>query len=138
MSSDSEDLDLESCDGTACIETPLLQLYTFFLFMFQSLFRLSDTALNALITFFSMFLRTVASSFPGLPEYFLNNFPANLDLARKAIGSRNTSFKKFVCCPACRSIYEWNECIITKPNGTSESKHCSFSQPSSNSTPKDL
>ena len=121
MSSDGEDLDFESCDGhTACVETPLLQLYTFFLFMFQSLFRLSDTA------FFSMFLRTVASSFPGLPESFLNSFPANLYQARKAIGFRNTSFRKFVCCPACRSIYDWNECIITKPNSTLESKRCSF------------
>ena len=42
-------------------------MYIFFLFMFQSLFRISDTALYVLIKKNSMFLKTLASTFTGIP-----------------------------------------------------------------------
>ena len=42
-------------------------MYIFFLFMFQSIFRISDTAFYVLIKKNSMFLKTLASTFTGIP-----------------------------------------------------------------------
>ena len=79
MYSDSEVFDYDPHDEqNADVDTPLVQLYTFFLFMYQTLFRLSDTALSALITFFSMFLRTITSRFPGIPNSLMEKLPNNL------------------------------------------------------------
>ena len=126
MLSDSETPDSIEQQATDS-DTPLVRLYCFFLFMFQSLFRLSDTALNALVTFLAMFLRSLSNRFPGIPKSFLEKFPSNLRLARKQIGHSNT-FRRYVCCPSCRSNYNWNDCILTLSNGDVESKRCHFIQ----------
>ena len=44
--------------------TPLLRLYLFFLFMFQIIFRLLDTALDVLLKFFHFFFKMVSHSLP--------------------------------------------------------------------------
>ena len=109
-------------------DVPLLQLYTFFLLMFQTLFRLSDTAINTLMTFFAMFFKTLSQRFQAFPQSFISNVPFNIRAARKLgeNGSIHLEFEKFVCCPNCNSLYAWDECIIKQHNGQIESKCCSF------------
>ena len=41
----------------------VLRVYLFFLFMFQTLFKLSDNALNVLLNFFSLFIHLLAKLF---------------------------------------------------------------------------
>lgn len=118
--------DSSQSEATVDTDAPLLQLYTFFLFMFQTLFRLSDTALNVLISFFAMFLKTLSQSFMAIPQSFLAKLPLNLRAARSIAGNTKSQFQRFVCCPSCRSIYPWQECIIKLPDGSLESKRCSF------------
>ena len=36
------------------------------------------------------------------------------------------TFQQFVCCPACHSIYPWEDCINKLSDGLVESKVCSF------------
>lgn len=110
MSSDSEalyDPDSESHDEQNADDTPLLQLYTFFLSNPLSAVRHS---FKCSYDFFSMFLQTITNAyrFPGIPNTFLERLPSNLHQARKAIGSTRISFQRYVCCPACRSIYNWH------------------------------
>ena len=111
---------------TADPSRPIILLYVFFLFMFQSLFRISDTALNVLITFFSMFLKTLASTFTGIPTSFTKKLPFNLHSARKAIDTKNVGFERYISCTTCRSIYNWDECTVRLQSGELQSKRCSF------------
>ena len=57
---------------------PLLHLYLFFLFMFQTLFRISDTALDLLLKFTAMLFRTLHHKITTLPKSFSDMFPTNI------------------------------------------------------------
>lgn len=120
------DLELDSSiNSENSSYSPLVQLYTFFLFMFQTLFRLSDTALNILMKFLVMFFTTLSKQFNAIPQSFISILPGSLHSARQVQNSRN-KFRKYVCCPSCRSIYEWDQCSVTLANGNVESKCCDF------------
>ena len=92
--------------------TALLKLYTFFLLMFQSLFRLSDTALNVLLAFLSMFFSTLSSSIAMIPQAFVSYLPRNVRSTRMIAGSNRNTLQQFVCCPTCHSIYRREYCVI--------------------------
>lgn len=97
--------------------------------MFQALFHLSDTALNTLMAFFQMFFRSLSNTFQNLPESFISKLPHTIISARKITGQGAKSiFRKYVCCPTCHSIFNWEECIIKLPNGQQDSKSCPFIQ----------
>ena len=53
--------------------------------------------------------------------YFVADFRA-----RSVAGNPKSKFERLVCCPNCRSIYHRQECIIKLPDGSLESKRCSF------------
>ena len=53
----------------------LLKLYTFFLLTFQTLFRLSDTAINMLFSFFALLFGTLARTVPAIPQSFISKLP---------------------------------------------------------------
>ena len=67
---ESEDLMTDHSNQFAAIDpnTRLLHLFTFFLLMFQTLFHLSDTALNTLMTFLAMFFRTLSANIKAIPH----------------------------------------------------------------------
>ena len=105
---------------------PLLRLYTFFLFMFQTLLRVSDTAMNILFKFLSMFFVSVGKRVSSLPANFTSALPDSLYSARKFSSSNRNQFKRYVCCPTCHSIYSFQDCVIKLANGQMESKTYSF------------
>ena len=114
-----------ACDTNDTIP-PVLRLYTLFLLMFQTLFRLSDTALNVLLSFFALFFQTVSRSFNFIPDTFLSNLPTNIRAARHLANRKNHNFTQYICCPSCHSLYPRSNCIIHLPNGQTESKKCTF------------
>ena len=93
-------------DGRA--NSPLLLhfflLIPYFLLMFQSLFRLSDNALNVLLVFFSMFFSSLSKIVANFPKAFLSNLPRNVKCTRMLAGSTRSTLRKFVCCPTCHSL----------------------------------
>lgn len=102
----------------------LLRLYVFFLLMFQTLFKLSDTAVSALLLFLSMFFKTISRSLKVIiPEGFLLKLPRNVYRARMIAsnGTNRSDFTQYICCPTCHSIYIREECITT-----TESKKCNY------------
>ena len=106
-----------------------MRLYVFFLFMFQSLFRLSDTALNILFSFLALFFRMLAQKIDyNDVVIFLKNLPCNLHAARKLIGAPRDPFRKYVCCPTCEYLYDWEKCILKESDGSLVSKKCSYVQ----------
>ena len=90
----------------------LLKLYTFFLLTLQTLFRLSDTAINVLLAVCRLFLNL---SFQSFQQHAACSYRAS-----------GGTFIQDVCCPSCHSLYQWKECIIHLPDNQLVSKHCSF------------
>lgn len=108
--------------------TPLLRLYLFFLFMLQTLFRLSDNALDVLLRFLAMFFRSLGQRVTALPTSFIDALPSSIHSARKVAGSEKDRFDRYVCCSGCHSLYSLDECVIRMPDGQLESKKCSYVQ----------
>ena len=100
----------------------LVKLYTFFLLMFQSLFRVSDTAINVL---FALFFSTIVRSMPKVSQSFVASLPLTKSVAC-CNGKSIRAITKYVCCPSCHSIYDWNDCIVSNADGQLVSKLYSF------------
>ncbi len=66
---------------------PILHLYLFFLLMFQTLFHISDTALNLLLKFMAMFFMTLQQKFNAFPQVFLEMFPRNVETVRRQVAN---------------------------------------------------
>ena len=108
---------------------PLLTLYSFFLLMFQTLFRLSDKALNVLLSFFAMFFGLLAKQFPSLSfKSFVHLLPSNIATIHRAVGGHRDEFEKYVCCPSCHSIYPLAEFVSSQRGGKVNmvQKKCSY------------
>ena len=101
---------------------PLLRLYTFFLFMFQTLFRVSDI----LLKFISMFFLSVGKRVSSLPANFTSALPDSLYSARKFSSTTRDQFKRYVCCPTCNALYSFEDCVIKLANGQMEPKTHSY------------
>lgn len=120
--------DEDSCDeddGATATYTPLLHLYLFFLFMFQSIFRLSDHALDVLLKFLSMFFKSLGKV-SSLPQSFLHCLPSSIYSARKKSGNKRDQFTRYVSCPSCHCLYCLDNCVVKSADHVIESKKCAF------------
>lgn len=95
--------------------------------MFQTLFRLSDNALDVLLRFLAMFFKSLQRKVPSIPTSFIGALPSSIYSARKLAGNERDHFHKFVCCPSCHALYMPDDCVI-KVAGSVEGKKCSFVQ----------
>ena len=104
----------------------LLLIYTVFLLMFQTVFRISDRALDILLTFFSTFFQMVGKclSLDTLTSVS-SKMPSNLRQARMQAGGRQ-SFMQYVCCPKCHSTYTKDECVFKDEKGSVSVAFCSY------------
>ena len=50
--------------------------------------------------------------------------PLNLKALHKSLLIVDSDVVKYVVCPKCDSIYEYNDCIITRASGNNQSKTC--------------
>ena len=110
--------------------TPLPALvtsYLKFLFLWQTLFHLSDVGLGCLLAFIATFLGIVGRVLSFSPLIDLaNSLPTTVRAARKMLGKIQDTFHKWVCCPACSHLYALDECSIRSTNGEVVSRECSF------------
>lgn len=104
--SDDEEEDLYGSQSDQQ-SSSIIRLYIFFLLMFQSTFRISDSALNVLFQFLSMFLKLLSRQ-PGLENLssFATQLPCSVKSAKSAYSKVREDFRRFTCCPDCSSIYE--------------------------------
>ena len=123
----------ENCDASfesssdSAPDTKFIKVYLFFLFMFQTLFRLSDVALKVLLVFLRTFFELLAHGF-NLPrlQAFATKLPRSIRAARKEVNSTRDDFQKFVCCPQCHNLYTYKQCIVHLPGNLEESKKCDY------------
>ena len=73
-----------------------------FLLKWQSLFRVSNTAMNILLRFVAGFFSLLVIRFNvnALKE-FVDQLPHSISKAKKLIGSDKDEFLKFASCPKC-------------------------------------
>ena len=101
------------------VETPTLPstkvvtLAVFFLLMFQTLFHLSDTAINVLFHFLFLYFKILGKVL-HVPILLViqQAFPSNVSAARKYISSSRDKFTKYINCKFCHSIYQEDTCIV--------------------------
>lgn len=109
----------------------LIQLYVFFLLMFQSTFHISDSATNVLLKFLRLFLGTLAMAH-GLPtlQSFAEKLPRSGSVAKSMYsdgGGRN--IVKYVCCPTCFNTEEWGTQLLeSRTLRQEDAKRCTFVQ----------
>ena len=75
------------------------------------MFKVSNTALNTLLRFFSLLISQIAS-IPELEKrkVISDIFPSSFVKAQKVVGLNRDDFKRLVCCGKCFAIYDIDDC----------------------------
>ena len=101
-------MDIQERKENAPLPT-LVTAYLKFLFLWQMIFHLSDVGLG--IAFIAIFLGILGRILGFSPLSDLaNSLPTTVRAARRMLGKMQDKFQKWVCCPACSSLYALNEC----------------------------
>ena len=107
------------------VSQPLWQL-TFFLMFWQALYRISNAAINVLLSFLAAFLRVFAVMLVSDQlQQLASKLPQSTKAARKLLwNTSKADVIEFVVCPSCHSVYSYGDCYTTRA-GQKESKLCS-------------
>lgn len=108
-------------------EVLLSKLMAMILLIWQSVFRISDSAISALLLCLKMYLHVMGNvlQIPFVLA-FADALPKTLYSLRKYLGIQRDSFTEFVVCPKCMSVYTLEESIHTEQNGTKLSNKCRY------------
>lgn len=87
-----------------------LQWLVRFLVAWQSQVGLSDRALQMLFTFLSSFFHVLGLILPASVT-LAHFFPKSVHAAKKSLHLDQDSFMKYVVCPRCHSLYDFDECF---------------------------
>ena len=90
----------------------VLYMMLIFLLLWASFYGISATALNHLIQFLQYILSIITPSSPTVAA-LLTAFPTSLYMLKKFFKIDKDAFVKYVICPKCSSLYNFNECFET-------------------------
>ena len=88
----------------------ILRWFCLFIAQWQTNNVVSDTAIGNLLKFLSAFLFVLSSRCSFL-EPLAKEFPKTIGRLHSYLGFGSNSFKKFVVCPACFTLYEEKDCF---------------------------
>ena len=96
--------------------------FVFILLLWQSLYKISNAAISGLLRFLKAFVYFLGGAYAGLNV--LDAVPSSAEGALRYLGmSKDSSFVTYVVCPKCDSIYNYDDCVLSRGT-TKESKHC--------------
>ena len=95
--------------STSSSQDALVMWFIRFVLIFQSVNYITDSAINALLKFFHIFLKAV-SKFSDFAAGIESQFPYSLYQLNKRVPLKN-EFKKFVVCCKCDNLYNAKECV---------------------------
>lgn len=112
---------------TQNVSQPAWQL-AFFILIWQSLYRISNNAINVLFkflyAFFNMVILMGTSNEHDLQD-IVSKFPQSITGAKQLLWEgKNVNIIEFIVCPKCHSVYSYDDCVIIRA-GKEESKLCS-------------
>jgi hypothetical protein len=120
-STDEEDLSLPAQTSIPDSSSPVWQ-FVFILLLWQSLYKISNAAISGLLRFLKAFVYFFGGAYAGLNV--LDAVPSSAEGALRYLGmSKDSSFVTYVVCPKCNSIYNYDDCVLSRGT-TKESKHC--------------
>ena len=103
----------------------LLQVFLLFVFMWQSLFNISNAAITALLKFLKKFFLMFSSKTKNEAlESLFSAMPSTTDAALELLGMKEDTFVAYPVCPKCNSIYELEYCLKEDSRGNLINKTC--------------
>ena len=105
----------------------LLLKLLWFMFLWQSVFHMSDAAVKSMLSFFKYFVRVLGLVCQNSSMVaFSQEIPLAVKTAEKylGIGFDHGGIVEFVVCPKCSSVYCYSDCVEIKANGTKHAKWC--------------
>ena len=125
-----EDLDESNFPGAVETDTEsynratLINWLLLFISYWWTYFNIADHGIELVLQFFHAFFSVLAERIPWM-LLFLASFPSSLYLLKKHFGLHNDGFQKFVVCPKCNSLYNYDSAFETV--GSKQiSKKCSY------------
>ena len=105
----------------------VIHIFLLFIFLWQSLFRISDGALSLMLAFMGKFFHLV-SIYLRLDAlcHMAQLFPKTLYRAKKTLGKLQENFIRFVSCPTCHKLYTLEESQEVGSHGKKVSRYCDF------------
>ena len=96
-----------------------------FLCIWQSLFVISDRAIQMLLKFLNVFFKVLTSN-SSLLKDVSSGMPRSLFTFHKYLGTDEDEFVKYVVCPSCYSIYLFKDCFKVDDSGENVPIQCPF------------
>lgn len=126
---DDDDLEFEVTNNESHGgHNKLIDVFLHFIFFWQSLFRVSDSAISLMLAFMAKFFDLAAAclTLEALHQTALL-FPHTIYSARKHLGRLREQFMRFVVCPTCHALYSHKDSVSdTLVNGRKVSRSCSY------------
>lgn len=86
---------------------------------------ISNAAISSFLRFFKFFIRTLGIAFQCESlVHAADQIPVSLDRVHNVLGVNANTFEKYVVCPKCHSVYDYDDCVIRRSYGGSISKLC--------------
>jgi len=105
-------------------EKALISWFAAFLLHWQSLYKVSDQAIQVIVKFIHAFVKVIASN-PTLLQSASVEIPSSLHILQNHFNTKNVILHKYTVCPACFTLYESDSCIETDDFGEELPKSCS-------------
>lgn len=103
----------------------MVTVLVLFILTWQTVFRIANMAVDTLFRFISLFFHYLAKvTGSDYVQMAATAMPVTFFSAQKLVGLNRDDFMKYVCCPKCSAIYEYEECI-SQTTGRDVPKHCS-------------
>lgn len=104
--------------------TCIIRWILLFLCLWSSFCVISDNALEILLAFLRAVFESMATVVSGIGS-FVSSFLKSLHLLKKQLGFDQDKFVKYVVCPKCDSLYNFDDCFELR-NRKRVSKNCAF------------
>lgn len=89
----------------------IIQWILLFLCLWSSFCVISDNALDILLQFLRAVFDSLATVVPAI-GHFAALFPKSLHLFKKQLGIDQDKFVKYVVCPKCHTLYNFDDCYM--------------------------
>ena len=105
----------------------LLRAVVAFLIMWQFHFGISEAGVGAIVLFLHHFFRLMGKLWKHQElKQMAEVFPVTFRGLCKFLGLDKLPIQKYIVCSKCHSLYDYNSCILKRPNGELDSRRCEF------------